>query len=163
VTPELRHEAEILLADLTRRFPMSYEARIVWKAMRVSAGMAYFRTGLIGLSSRVLDDSEKLRLTLVHEYAHLLAVDRHGRKAAGHGPLWQNVMIELGAAPTVRHRYQVERNQPRQRVTYLCVRCGTLVHRARRLPKRRRYVHAPCGGNLKLQSVEKITTDAGPA
>ncbi len=129
--------------------------------MRVSAGMAYYRTGVIGLSSKILDTEEKVRSTLVHEYAHLLAVDRHGRKAASHGPIWRQTMIELGAEPTVRHRYEVERNQPRQKVEYRCVKCGKLIERSRRLPKRRRYVHATCGGNLRLHAVEKITTPTG--
>lgn len=159
----LRTVAEDILTDLFGRFPMSYRPRIAWKAMRVSAGMAYYRTGVIGLSSRILDTEEKLRSTLIHEYAHLLAVDRHGKKAANHGLYWQHTMHELGAEPIVRHKYDVERNQPKQKVTYRCTKCGKLIERARRLPKRRRYIHATCGGGLKLHTVEKITIQEASA
>jgi len=153
---DFRAQAETLLDELYAKHPMSYRPRIIWKAMRVSAGMAYYRLGAIGLSSRVLDTEEKMRSTLIHEYAHLLAVHRHGRKAANHGPHWQITMRELGAEPVVRHRYDVERNKPRQKVEYRCQRCGKLIERSRRLPRRRKYVHALCGGSLKLHAVSKI-------
>jgi predicted SprT family Zn-dependent metalloprotease len=64
-------------------------------------------------------------------------------------------MIDLGAEPKVRHNYQVFRNIARQQVTYLCLRCGADIQRARRLPGRRKYVHAACGGDLRLKQVVK--------
>jgi predicted SprT family Zn-dependent metalloprotease len=145
------------LAEAVRRHPMGYVPKVQWRGYRVSAGMAYYKLGVIGLSARVLATPEAVRETLLHEYAHLLAVHRHGLKAANHGPYWQQAMLDLGLTPTVRHRYEVERNSPRQRVTYVCLRCGISLVRSRRLPRRRKYVHADCGGDLRLHKVESVT------
>ena len=146
--------AEELLTEAMGRFPLSYTPKIRWKNLRVSAGMAYYRIGTIGLSAIILDTHDKLRQTLLHEYAHLLAVDRHGQKAANHGPYWKQAMIDLGLEPKVRHNYECERNAKRQKVTYRCQRCGAHIERSRRLPRHRKYVHARCGGGLKLFSVQ---------
>ena len=141
------------------QFPLGYEPKVVWRAYRVTAGLAYYRKGVIGLSSRVLKEESQVLDTLIHEYAHLLAVVRHGNRAAGHGPEWQRAMLDLGQEPKVRHCYEVERNVARQRVTYQCLKCGKPIIRARRLPKRRRYIHANCGGDIKLAKIEKITLE----
>ncbi|MGV3618095.1 MAG: SprT-like domain-containing protein [Fimbriimonas sp.] len=145
--------AEEELARLCALFPLGYVPELQWRPYRVTAGMAYYRLHAIGLSTRVLKDEAAVRETLGHEYAHLLAVARHGTKAANHGPLWQRAMIDLGLEPKVRHTYDVERNRPRQRVTYRCLGCGASIVRSRRLPTKRRYVHVPCGGDLRLESV----------
>lgn len=121
--------------------------------------MAYYKLHAIGLSSRILDAPEKIRDTLVHEYAHLLAFERFGPPGAGHGRPWRDAMRELGADPKVRHTYEVQRNSSRQRVVYQCRKCGTHIVRGRRLPRWRHYVHAACGGGLKLLKIEKITRD----
>jgi SprT protein len=91
-----------------------------------------------------------LRDTLVHEYAHLLAYRRHGRHGIGHGPRWKEAMADLGAAPKVRHNYEVQRNSSRQEVAYTCQKCGAILVLSRKLPKRRRYVHNGCGGPIKF-------------
>lgn len=131
----------------------------MWKAYRVTAGMAYYRLRTIGLSSIVLRDAEAVRATLRHEYAHLLAFHRAGPAGAGHGEPWRKAMRDLGETPQVRHRYEVQRNEKRQRVTYECLRCGSAIVRSRRLPSRRRYVHANCGGDLRLRAVERVIAE----
>lgn len=151
--------ASVRLVQLCEEFPLGYVPLLRWKGYRVTAGLAYYRIGEIGLSTRVLKDEKAVVETLVHEYAHLLAVARHGLRAAGHGAAWQKAMRDLGQEPKVRHNYAVERNVARQSVTYVCVRCGKQVVRSRRLPKRRRYVHANCGGDLRLSKIERITVD----
>jgi len=148
------------LRELCAQFPLGYEPELIWKGYRVTAGMAYYRHGIIGLSNRVLKDEYTAVETLVHEYAHLLAVARHGTRAAGHGEPWQRAMRELGQEPKVRHNYEVERNEKRQKVVYTCLRCGKSFERARRLPRRRKYVHANCGGSLKLAAVQRVTVES---
>ncbi len=145
------------LERLWSLFPLKKKPVVVWRGYRVSAGMAYLRTYHIGLSNRVLQDEAAMLETLRHEYAHLMAYDRHGPRAAGHGEPWKQAMRELGLQPTVRHKLPVERNTPRQRVIYICVRCGLEFHRTRRLTKGRKYMHAKCGGGLKLKGVESLT------
>ncbi|RYG34063.1 M48 family peptidase [bacterium] len=145
--------ASELLADLCDHFPTGRSIALEWRPYRVTAGIAYYRTWTIGLSHHVLREEAAVRDTLIHEYAHLLAFARHGQKAANHGPHWQTAMRELGAEPIVRHRYEVVRNERRQTVTYRCESCGKQFDRHRRLPQKGRWVHAGCGGGLKLVAV----------
>jgi predicted SprT family Zn-dependent metalloprotease len=163
MTPALVQLAEDILRQATERYPLSYVPILKWKNLRVSAGLAYYRTGTIGLSALILDTPEKLRHTLLHEYAHLLAFERHGRKAANHGIYWQQAMSDLGLPPKVRHNYECARNTPRQKVTYRCKRCGVHIDRNRKLPRNRKYVHARCGGALMLFSVQSATDAAQSA
>ncbi len=149
--------AEAILADLCRTFPLGFVPTLVWKNLRVSAGIARYREREIVLSRRLLIDAERLESTLKHEYAHHMAVARHGRKAAGHGPYWQTAMRDLGLEPQVRHTYAVERNASRQEVGYRCKRCGVLITRGRRLNRRRKYYHSLCGGPLKLEYVKPVS------
>lgn len=147
--------AETHLDRLCEQFPLGYRPVIVWKRLRVSAGLAYYRAGRIALSSVVLTTEEAVLETLTHEFAHLLAVVRHGQKGAGHGEPWKQAMLDLGAKPTVRHCYAVQRNAVRQKVVYRCTRCGALIERNRRLPKKRRYMHRGCGGDIRLAGVKR--------
>ena len=156
-TPELQSYADSILDRLMSSHPLKRRPTLLWKGLRVSAGMAYFRINTIGLSRNLLTDEERLRSTLVHEYAHLLAVERHGTKAAGHGVHWKQAMLDLGAKPERTHCYQVERNQRKQSVIYRCQRCGTEFARSKRFPRFRKYVHIRCGGSLKLISIERAT------
>jgi predicted SprT family Zn-dependent metalloprotease len=163
VDTPLAQLAKKILGEAMATHPLKYTPTIRWKNLRVSAGLAYYRTGSIGLSAIILDTPEKLRQTLLHEYAHLLAVDRHGRKAANHGVHWRQAMIDLGLEPKVRHTYECVRNSPRQKVTYKCRKCGANIERSRRLPRNRRYVHSSCGGGLLLISVQGATVEAQSA
>src|SRR5262249_19505947 len=108
--------------------------------------------------TRVLKDEASVRDTLIHEYAHLLAVHRYGKKGAGHGPEWQHAMREMGLEPKVRHNYHVERNQRHQSVTYRCGRGSKLFVGGRRFPGGARYLHLNCGGELRLLQVQPITS-----
>lgn len=154
---EMQARAEAILDELMLRHPLRARPVLVWKSLRVTAGIAYYRNNTIGLSRQLLTDEDRLRSTLVHEYAHLLAVERGGQKAAGHGPVWKQTMLELGEKPERTHCYEVKRNSRRQQVIYVCVRCGAQIVRSRRLPRFRKYLHVQCGGGLRLKSVEAIT------
>ena len=155
--------ANQLLLDLCRQFPMGYVPDLTWNArMRVTAGVAYYKKGAIALSSKVLLTEEQVGITLRHEYAHLMAVHRHGRRGTGHGNAWRVAMSELGLEPKVTHAYEVPRNKARQQVSYQCARCGASINRKRRLPKTRKYVHAKCGGDLKLKAVQQVTDEKPP-
>jgi SprT protein len=156
-SPDLREIAENHLEELFRKFPLSYRPVVEWRSYRVSAGMAYYREGVIGLSKFVLTEPASVRETLGHEYAHLLAVDRVGLRGAGHGAPWRAAMRDLGLEPKVRHNYAVERNDQSRQVEYVCVKCGASIMRRRRLPNRRKYVHSRCGGDLRLKRIFKVT------
>lgn len=136
---------------------MKQKPELVEKSYRVTAGMAYFHTWTIGISFNVLKTNEDVRTTVLHEYAHLLAVDRHGRKGVGHGPYWQIAMLDLGLEPKVRHQLEVERNQNRQLVIYRCKKCGTKFEKKRRFARKRKYVHLNCGGFLEYVETLSVT------
>ena len=159
----LEDAASNLLAQLCASHPIGYKPKIVWKTYRVSAGMAFYRIGVIALSKLVLDDEVKMADTLKHEYAHLMAFAKYGRKGIGHGEPWAEAMAELGLEPRVQHNYPVRRNRQRQEVAYTCQRCGILLVRAKRLPKRRRYSHVGCGGSIKYTWTREVTATSAEA
>jgi predicted SprT family Zn-dependent metalloprotease len=145
-----------LLDDLCARFPMGYKPKLIWKNLRVTAGIAYYDRGAIALSRLLLIDEARVRDTLCHEYAHLLAVHRRGRVAAGHGKHWKQAMADIGAPARIYHSFPAQRNQKRQQVGYRCERCGAVIVRWRRLPHNRRYVHTKCGGQVSFQWVKPV-------
>lgn len=154
VTHDLHHEAQELLERLCHEFPLGKKPGLEWRNFRTTAGTADFNRWVISLSRHLLHDRDRLELTLRHEYAHLLAFSRHGRKhGRGHGPAWRQAMKDLGLDPQVYHRYPVQRNQPRQEVIYFCASCGERFSRKRRLTVKRKYKHRTCGGDIKLLEV----------
>lgn len=155
VDPALASRAEELADELMKAHPLKERPIIVWRPFRVAAGKADFRANAIFLSAIVLTDLERLESTFKHEYAHLLAHQRHGRAGMNHGPAWRRAMADLGEKPDVYHRYDVERNASRQNVVYRCGTCGEEFGLKRRLNRRRRYFHASCGGALQLVRIER--------
>lgn len=153
----LHSSAESVLEEAFRRFPLSYRPILEWRRYSVTAGMAHYQRGAISLSVVVLKDPDQVRETLLHEYAHLLAFDRHGRKGAGHGRHWKQAMRELGLEPKVHHQYEVVRNQSRQTVVYRCKKCGEQFERKRKLQQRKKYFHRQCGGQIALVEVQRAT------
>lgn len=152
----LAREAEELLNELLAKCPMSYRPKIEWRHLPSSAGIAYHHRRVIALSRVLVTDTERLNVTLTHEYAHLVSTDRHGREGAGHGAKWKAIMRELGAEPKRTHEYKVEPHVRRQEVCYKCTRCGALILRKRRLPANKRWIHVLCEGRLKLEYVKQV-------
>ncbi len=146
------------LDEAQSKYPLSFDPGLEWRRYSVTAGMAHYQQGLISLSAIVLKEPHQVRETLLHEYAHLLAFDRHGRKGVGHGRHWRQAMVDLGLEPKVHHQYEVVRNQARQTVVYRCKKCGETFARKRRLPQRKRYFHRQCGGQIALLEVQRATT-----
>ena len=156
-SPEIEALAHSILVDTCKTHPMGYTPALEWRRMPVTAGLAIYSKRTIALSTILMTDEERLRTTLLHEYAHLLAFHRFGRKGAGHGPPWRQTMIDLGLDPKVRHNYEVTRNKPKQEVVYKCKKCGTEIVRRRRLAVRRRYYHVQCGGQIAFQAIRSVT------
>lgn len=159
MTSALATFADRLLAELQRNHPLARPARLSWRRFRTTAGRAVFEPPEIHLSALVLDDEDKVRDTLIHEYAHLLAAERAGPAGRGHGAPWKAAMIELGAKPERTHGYACQRNLPRREVIYACRRCGAQFLRRRRLARGRRWAHVGCGGALALLGVWPVQED----
>ena len=159
---DLEAYAEDLLSELIVKFPLKRRPGMLWKRLRVTAGQAFCKPNCICLSSLLLTSKERLRSTLIHEYAHLLAFHRGGQKAANHGAVWKQAMAELGEPPIVRHTYEVERNTRRQSVLLKCKKCGLTFARRRRLPRNRRYLHLDCGGAIECVEVSMLKSTTKP-
>jgi predicted SprT family Zn-dependent metalloprotease len=145
----MRDAAEELLEELSASFPLKQRPLLVWRRMPSSAGKAYYHLWQISLSSVLITDEERLKVTLTHEYAHLLAFERHGRTAGAHGPAWRQAMSDLGAPPIVCHNYEVERRVIARNLLYKCSVCGHEIPRVRPLKRGYIYTHQGCGGTIR--------------
>lgn len=152
VAPHLVEQAIVSLSRCMGQAPMKHPPEIIWRRLRSSAGLARFQRNEIILSSLILQSIESVESTLVHEYAHLLAFERHGKKAANHGPFWQECMVELGQEPKRCHRYETPARQ-HSIIKYRCKKCGFILERKRLFPKGRIYLHRQCEGRLELLEV----------
>lgn len=151
LTPEEQEMlARAILAEASARFPLRRPVHLEWRNYRTTAGLAQYRSNSIFLARHLLRDRESLRATLLHEYAHLLAFQRHGRKGVGHGTAWRKAMEDLGQTPEVRHSLDCRRNEIRQVVVLQCATCGAEFIRARMLNRRRKYFHVGCGGAIQF-------------
>lgn len=71
------------------------------------AGVAIYSENEIRLNPVYLETYtyDMLTNTIPHEIAHLVTRKLYGFKVATHGKEWQNVCLDLGHVPTVRHSY----------------------------------------------------------
>jgi len=145
---DLHEFAEKLLAETLAKFPLERPVKLLWKNYRTTAGMADYREHAIYLSKNLLITPDRLRDTLLHEFAHLLAFQRHGRSGAGHGKPWKQAMADLGLEARVHHQYECKRNQVRNPHLYTCNKCGAIIPRRRRLRRFLVYFHVGCGGKI---------------
>ena len=68
--------------------------------MRTTLGLAMPTKNIIRLNARLGDDLHALLEEVVtHEYAHLLAHKRHGRRIRPHGREWQALMRTNATPP----------------------------------------------------------------
>jgi predicted SprT family Zn-dependent metalloprotease len=157
-----QHQVELveeILLQASKTFPLGRPFTWGWGRFRTTAGTADFVRFHISLNRKLLVTEGRLRLTTLHEYAHLLAVARSGIKGRGHGPAWRQAMKDLGLPCRVRHDYEVTRNSSKQVVIYACQKCQAKFPRRRALPRKGTYVHARCGGALKLLERVLVTTE----
>lgn len=65
-------------------------------------GVCRYKKKIIGLSRQLVQDNpeKEVGLVLLHEISHSLSYLRFGMKGVGHGKLWKQVCIEIGAEPT---------------------------------------------------------------
>ncbi len=126
---------------------MKQAPQLLWRKLPRSAGYANHRDWRIVLSCLVLLEKSQVYETLIHEYAHLLAIDRFGVAGAGHGEHWKACMRELGQNPKRTHNYETV-TVNRQVVVYQCKTCGKFIERKRRLPRGKTWLHKACNGRL---------------
>jgi len=85
--------------------------------------------------------------TTRHEVSHAVAIERYGRDAAGHGPLWKRVAVELGADPKACGDTKTLLPDAAFNWILECRECGTRIryHRKPKVAKNpQNYSHANC-------------------
>ena len=87
-----------------------------------SAGQANYRTNRIRLNRQLLEKytTEFVVQTVPHEFAHLVAHKKFGRRIKPHGHEWRSVMIALGAKPSRTHNFAVSPTRKLRRYMFQC-------------------------------------------
>ncbi|TRY67449.1 hypothetical protein TCAL_03735 [Tigriopus californicus] len=120
-----------------------------WQKSRLIRGDPH-RFSSIELSSKVLDSSDRLRDTLIHEMCHAAAWIISGYRD-GHGPIWRDwanrSMREFPELPIINrcHNYAI-----RTKFTYRCVKCGYQLGRHSKSLDTDRKVCGLCRGRFEL-------------
>lgn len=127
------------------------------RRLRSSAGRALPTRGIVRLHAALADgEPELLREVVIHELAHIVAWQRHGRTAP-HGAEWRALVHQAGGRVRVRLPAGTMPAAPRPRATWLhsCRVCD--VSRHARRPVRnwrcRRCVDAGRSGELTIERV----------
>lgn len=100
---------------------------------------------------------EQLEETIRHELAHLACPHTEG-----HGPLWKQAALAVGAKPERGHDMAVIRRErrPRKRYKIACQECGkeagTKIARNRPTQWLANRVHMNCGGRLEVIDYETL-------
>lgn len=126
-------------------------------------GCYVFRgTNPVCIRLQFAQEAAQLAETFLHEVAHAcehLSEPRTLRRLA-HGQRWQQWALALDIPPVSRgvSATLAALHQRRRKLVAICQRCNTPIYRVRRLNRRTRYIHPPCGGALIA-----VPDDAGPS
>jgi len=93
-------------------------------------------------------DPEKLKSTLAHEIAHVIA-----GIGSGHNAHWRRIAQSLG--DTGNRCYTQAEGESigivrKTKLVAVCEGCGKEIHKARAYPRGRTYTHKGCGGNFRM-------------
>jgi predicted SprT family Zn-dependent metalloprotease len=114
---------------------LSRKVCVVWNPrMRTTAGRAWWPSRLIEINPKLKDLSEtEVWRTLKHEFAHLLAFERCGRRQIDpHGIEWQMACSELGIpGESARHSLPLKSRRMKRKYVYVCPSCFSEIKRVR--------------------------------
>ena len=112
---ELRLKAQEL-------YSVNIEPSVSFDLRGQSAGQANYRTNRIRLNRQLLEKytTEFVVQTVPHEFAHLVAHKKFGRRIKPHGHEWRSVMIALGAKPSRTHNFAVSPTRKLRRYMFQC-------------------------------------------
>ncbi len=112
--------------------------RVGWnRRLRSTAGRAWINDSWIELNPLLIGHGlDEVRLTLLHELAHLVAHERHGRSIKAHGSEWRQACTELGIpGASATHRLPLPRSTQARRYYYECPACGSGMKRVQKLKR----------------------------
>jgi SprT protein len=114
---------------------LARKVRVVWNPrMQTTAGRAWWPSRLIEINPKLKDLSEaQVWRTLKHEFAHLLAFERSGRRQIDpHGVEWQKACCELGIpGESACHSLPLKGRRMKRKYVYVCPSCLSDVKRVR--------------------------------
>lgn len=119
------------LPGLAARLGVCWNPRLT-----TTAGRAFHRPARIELNPRLIGHGDdELRRTFLHELAHLVAIERAGRRRIPpHGPEWRAACADLGIpGDSATHSLPWPRRTLTRRHHYVCPNCLVIVRRARRI------------------------------
>lgn len=121
---------QLELPDLKARISVEWNPR-----MRSAAGRAFWPQGLIQLNSRLAEISpSEVERTVLHELAHLIAYERHPRRAIkSHGREWRRACAEVGIPnEKATHQLELPTRTMRRKWRYQCPACTKIFDRVHR-------------------------------
>ena len=128
------------LPELARKIGVSWNPR-----MRTTAGRAWWPARQIELNPKLKDISEQeVWRTLKHEFAHLIAYERSGRKKIRpHGVEWRTACSDLGiGGESAYHHLPFEGRKMKRKHAYACPSCLVVTERVK--PFNRAVACHPC-------------------
>tara|TARA_B100000959_G_C14744595_1_gene526531 strand:+ start:102 stop:629 length:528 start_codon:yes stop_codon:yes gene_type:complete len=128
--PEPAEHPELLvakkLAELNVRsealFGVRIEPVISFDLKGQAAGQANYRENKIRFNRQLLEKyaGEFVDQTVPHEFAHLVAYQKFGRRIRPHGAEWKRVMEAFGVDPARTHSFDVAPTRRLKRFHYRC-------------------------------------------
>lgn len=121
--------AALGMHELARKVRVSWNPR-----MRTTAGRAWWPHRSIEMNPKIKDIADaQIWRTLKHEFAHLVAYERCGRRRIDpHGPEWRAACAELGIADeTTYHTLPLRSRKMKRSHFYSCPSCLTVIARVR--------------------------------
>lgn len=114
---------------------LARKVRVTWNPrMRTTAGRAWWPSRSIEMNPKLKDFSEaEIWRTLKHEFAHLLAYERCGRRRIDpHGAEWRTACTELGIPDEKPyHSLPLKGRRMKRNYAYACPSCLAVITRVR--------------------------------
>jgi len=118
-----------LQKEIRRLFGVTVNPEIAFDLRGQAAGQANYPKNKIRFNRDLLEKytDEFVSQTVPHEFAHLVAYTKFGRRIKPHGAEWQSVMVALGVKPDRTHSFEVMPSRRLKRFLYKC-NCPGLLH-----------------------------------
>ena len=136
-------------------FGFTVNPEIAFDLRGKAAGQANYLKNKIRFNRDLLEKftDEFVSQTVPHEFAHLVAYAKFGRRIKPHGTEWQSVMVALGVKPVRTHNFEVIPARRLKRFPYQCD-CPGLLHelstiRHNRIQRGILYICKKCGKALR--------------
>ena len=143
-----------LQKEVRRVFGVTVNPEIAFDLRGRAAGQANYQKDKIRFNRDLLEKytDEFVSQTVPHEFAHLVAYTKFGRRIRPHGAEWKSVMIALDVKPVRTHSFEVMPARRLKRFPYKC-NCPGLLHelstiRHNRIQRGRLYICKKCGKAL---------------